>query len=128
MYNEGQRAVIMTTREGATRHVKLTFRDARRAIGSACQMCRTIRRVPITPPCDPECSYINHICSGEEMWLDESNGLYVFNAKTAPTSKQSCTMNNMRFVWQVGCDHTRSEGKTHISGRDNYHAMFSTIA
>ena len=41
------------------------------------------------PPWHEDGSYIQHLDTGERMWLEESNGLYVLNAKVAPSEYQT---------------------------------------
>ena len=84
----------MMTREGATRDMRFTVCDVSKALGSVSQMCRTGPRVVFNPPWDPTGSYIQHIDTGECMWLEEQNGLYMLNTKVAPSSKQKRGENN----------------------------------
>ena len=89
IYNEGQRAVSMMTREGSWRDMKFTVCDVSKALGSVSQMCRTGHTVVFNPPWHEDGSYIEHLDTGERMWLEESNGLYILNAKVAPKEYQT---------------------------------------
>ena len=95
----------MMAREGAMRDMKFTICDVSKALGSVSQMCRAGHRVMFNPPWDPEGSCIQHIESGEKMWLEEHNGLYMLNTRVAPAHKQSANKvkqkNNQDFRWQV---------------------------
>ena len=103
IHNHGEKVVSMITKEGAKRNMRLTTCDVSKALGSVSQMCRTGHRVVFNPPWDAAGSYIQHIQSGEKMWLDEQNGLYVLNTKVAPVERQSITMQDYQrdtgFGW-----------------------------
>ena len=47
--------------------------------------------------------YVQHLESGEKFWMEEHNGLYVLNAKVAPSEKQTVTKwnSNQGFPGQV---------------------------
>ena len=89
IYNEGQRDVSMMTREGSWRDMRFIACDVSKALGSVSQMCRTGHSVVFNPPWHEEGSYIQHMGTGERMWLEESNGLYIFNVKVAPKEFQT---------------------------------------
>ena len=91
IYNQGEKRVFMMSREGTMRDMRFTVCDVSQALGSVSQMCRTGHRVVFNPPWCPDGSYIEHIATGEAMWLEETNGLYVLNTKVAPTKRQSMT-------------------------------------
>ena len=74
------------------RDMKFTVCDVSKALGSVSQMCRVGHRVVFNPPWDPMGSYILHVQTGEKMWLEEQNGLYVLSTKIAPAEKQSTMM------------------------------------
>ena len=94
IHNHGEKVVSMITKEGAKRDMRFTVCDVSKALGSVSQMCRTGHRVVFNPPWDASGSYIQHIQSGEKMWLEEQKGLYVLNTKVAPVERQSVTMRN----------------------------------
>ena len=93
----------MMTREGLMRDMKFTVCQVTKALGSVSQMCRTGHRVVFNPPWEHEGSYIEHLETGDKLWLEERNGLYVLNAKVAPSSKQTVTkwISNQGFGGQV---------------------------
>ena len=90
----------MMTREGNMRNMKFTVCDVSKALGSVSQMCKVGHRVVFNPPWDPEGSYIQHIETGEKMWMEEQNGLYVLTTKVAPAERQYTNNNNSR--WNTG--------------------------
>ena len=69
--------------------MRFTVCDVSKALGSVSQMCRAGHTVVFNPPWMEEGSYIEHIDTGERMWLEEANGLYVLNAKVAPKEWQT---------------------------------------
>ena len=75
--------------------------EVSKAFGSVSQMCRSGHRVAFNPAWDPEGSYIEHLESGQRLWLEERNGLYMLNTKVAPTSKQTTNRRNTGFGRQV---------------------------
>ena len=89
IYNHGQRTVSMMTREGNRRDMRFIVCDVSKALGSVSQMCRAGHRVVFNPAWTGEGSYIQHLESGEKLWLEENNGLYVLNTRVAPAAKQS---------------------------------------
>ena len=96
----------MMTQEGALRDMKFTVCDVSKALGSVSQMCRSGHKVVFNPPWDQEGSYIEHIDTGERMWLEEQGGLYVLAAKVAPKHRQTSSINgvgqwNKDFHWQA---------------------------
>ena len=89
IFNHGQKTISMMTREGSKRDMKFTVCDVSKALGSVSQMCRVGHRVAFNPPWDAGDSYIQHVESGEKLWMEEHNGLYVLNTRVAPIHKQS---------------------------------------
>ena len=87
--NEGERLVSMMTREGMMRDMKFTVCPVTKALGSVSQMCKSGHRVVFNPPWEEEGSYIETLETGDKLWLDEQNGLYVLNTRVAPSSKQT---------------------------------------
>ena len=102
IYNRGQKVITMMTKEGVRRDMKFTAcKEVTKALGSVSQICRSGHRVVFNPTWDPEGSYIEHLESGEKLWLEESNGLYTLNTRVAPTSKQTVNNKHRGFGWQV---------------------------
>ena len=103
IHNHGEKVVSMMTREGSMRDMRFTVCDVSKALGSVSQMCKVGHRVVFNPPWDPDGSYIQHIETGECMWLEEKDGLYMLNTKIAPSSRQTrCDnsgQNNKGFGW-----------------------------
>ena len=91
------------TREGAMRDMSFTVCSVTKALGSVSQMCRVGNRVVFNPPGDPEGSFIEHVETGEKLWLEEQGGLYVLHAKVAPPERQSSYLQETSkgFHWQV---------------------------
>ena len=101
IYNKGQKFVTMKTREGAKRDMRFTACEVAKALASVSQMCRAGNCVVFNPPWSKEGSYIQRIDTGEKFWFHEENGLYMLNARVAPTSKQTSHQKNQGFTWQV---------------------------
>ena len=101
IYHEGERTVSMMTQEGSLRDMRFTVCDVAKALGSVSQMCRTGHRVVFNPPWDQNGSYIEHISTGEKMWLKEEGGLYVLRTKVAPANKQTSRWKSEGFQWPV---------------------------
>ena len=92
----------MMTQEGVKRDMRFIARDeVSKALGSMSQMCRSGHRVVFNPSWDPEGSYIEHLETGEKLWLEENNGLYMLNTKVAPANKQTNGIRQQGFGWQV---------------------------
>ena len=89
IFNQGEKVISMMTKEGAMRDMKFAVCDVSKALGSVSQMCKTGHKVVFSPPWDPAGSYIQHIETGEKIWLEECNGLYILNTRVAPAHKQS---------------------------------------
>lgn len=101
IYNKGQKSVTMMTRDGAQRDMKFTVCDVAKAFASVSQMCRIGNRVVFNPPWSNDGSYIQHLDTGDKLWLHEENGLYMFDIRVAPTSKQTGTIMIQGFIWPV---------------------------
>ena len=101
--NEGERLVTMMTQEGIKRDMKFTVCPVTKALGSVSQMCQSGHRVVLNPPWDAEGSYIEHLESGDKLWMEQQNGLYVLNTKVAPMHKQTVNQwtNRQGFHGQV---------------------------
>ena len=67
VHNQGERVVSMMAKEGNMRNMKFTVCHISMAFGSV--------------------SYIQDIETGEKMWMEEQNGLYVLATKAAPSGK-----------------------------------------
>ena len=99
--------VTMTTREGTRRDMRFIVCDVSKVLGSVSQMCRIGHRVVFNTPWDSIGSYIEHIDTGEKMWLEEKGGLCMFSAKVAPRHKQTGSIQyiseswSQSFPWQV---------------------------
>ena len=97
----------MMTKEGNKRDMRFTVCDVSKALGSVSQMCKIGHRVVFNPPWDHNGSYIEHVDTGERMWLEEKGGLYILSAKVAPKHKQSGMIQGVNeqwsqsFPWQV---------------------------
>ena len=91
--------VTMMTREGAQRDMRFTVCDVSKALGSVSQMCRSGHKVVFNPPWDPEGSFIEHVDSGERMWLEEKGGLYILSTKVAPRHKQTQVIQHGNNNW-----------------------------
>ena len=90
----------MMTKEGVLRDMNFTVCGVSKALGSVSQMCRAGHKVVFNPPGDPDGSYIQHVETGECMWLEEQAGLYVLNTKMAPARRQT---GNMMAAWRAQC-------------------------
>ena len=106
--------VTMMTREGAMRDMNFTVCGVSKALGSVSQMCRAWHRVAFNPPGDPDGSYIEHVQTGECMWLEEQAGLYVLNTKVAPAIRQT---GNVMAAWEAQC---ASQDKGRGRAEDNW--------
>lgn len=69
--NLGRRHVTLITREGAVRDMKFEVCNVTRAFGSVSHMRRAGRRAVFNPPWAEEGSFIEHIHTGQRMWLTE---------------------------------------------------------
>ena len=81
IYNQWQKMITMMTQEGAQRDMRFIVCDVSEALASVSQMCQAGNRVVFHPPWSPEGSYIQHIDTGERLWLHEENGLYMLNTR-----------------------------------------------
>ena len=89
IYNKGERQVTMLSREGDRRNMKFQVCDVERPLGSVSQMCQAGHSVVFNPPDDPRGSYIEHSHTGERMYLEARDGVYVLNTKVAPREAQA---------------------------------------
>ena len=101
IYNQGQKMVTMMTQEGAHRDMRFTICDVSKALASVSQMCRSGNKVVFNPPWNPEGSYIQHVDTGERLWLREENGLYMLDTRVAPINKQTSNIMNQGSTWPV---------------------------
>ena len=85
----GEKLVSVMTKEGATRDMNFAVCSVTKALGSVSQMCRAGNRVVFNPPWSHEGSHIEREETGERLWLDEQEGLYVLQVKVVPRNKQT---------------------------------------
>ena len=107
IYHEGEKVISMMTQEGALRDMKFTVCDVSKALGSVSQMCKTGHRVAFNFSWSNQGSYIEHISTGERLWLQEEGGLYVLKTKVAPAHRQTSKWKAQDFHWQVKSPITR---------------------
>ena len=93
--NLGRRSVTLMSREGAIRDMKFEVCGVTRALGSVSQMCRAGHRAVFNPPWESEGSYIEHVETGQKMWMIERDGIYLLDVRVAPEFRQ--TANNQDF-------------------------------
>ena len=79
--------MTLMTKEGAVKDMKFEVCNVTRALGSVSQMCRAGHRVTFNPPWDPEGSYIEHVETGQRMWLMEKDGIYFLDVRVALENK-----------------------------------------
>ena len=91
----------MMIQEGAKRDMKFTVCDVAKALASVSQMCRAGNQVVFNPPWSHDGSCIQHLESGERLWLKEDNGLYMLNTRVARTHKQTFNVVSQGFTWPV---------------------------
>ena len=96
--NLGRRAVTLMTREGAIRDMSFEVCNVTRAFGSVSQICRAGHKVAFNFPWDQSGSCIEHIETGQKMWLTEKDGIYLLDVRVAPENMQ--TANNPDFTGQ----------------------------
>ena len=89
--NEGKKVVSLMIREGVMRDMNFTSCEVSKAFGSVSQICRAGHRSVFNPHWHEEGSFIEHGKTGKVMWLNEHNGLYVFNTKVAPPADKLST-------------------------------------
>ena len=90
------------TREGARRDLIFTVCDGEaKTLVSVSQICRTGRRVISNPPWSDEGAFIEHVETGERLWLEEQHELYVLTAKVPPKANHTSVSEESNFPWQV---------------------------
>ena len=89
IYNQGERQITMMTREGVKRNMRFQVCNVERPLGSVSQFCQAGNSVVFNPPGDPRGSYIEHHDTGERMYLEAKDGIYVLNTKVAPRTMQA---------------------------------------
>ena len=89
------------TKEGVRRDMKFTSCEVAKALGSVSQICRAGHRVVFNPEWSNEGSYIEHLETGEIMWLTTHNGLYVLDTRVAPQNQQTSSKMHAGFGRQV---------------------------
>ena len=71
--------------------MNFTVCDVAKALGFVSQMCRAGHTGVFNPPWHEDGSYIEHLDTGERMWMEEANGFYVLSTKVAPKQWQTTT-------------------------------------
>ena len=89
IYNKGERQVTMMTQEGIKRNMRFQVCNVERPLGSVSQFCQAGHSVVFNPPEDPRGSYIEHRETGERMYMESRDGVYVLNTKVAPRKSQA---------------------------------------
>ena len=84
IYNKGERHITMMTQEGIKRNMRFQACNVERPLGSASQFCKAGHSVVFNPPEDPRGSCIEHRESGERMYMESKDGVYVLETKIAP--------------------------------------------
>ena len=101
IYNEGRKTISLMTKEGVKRDMKFTACEVSKALGSVSQICRAGHTVMFNPAWHEDGSYIQHVETGERMWLSEHNGLYVLDTRIAPSNQQTSVRSNQGFARQA---------------------------
>ena len=101
IYNEGTKIVSLMTKEGVMRDMKFTSCELSKALGSVSLICRAGHRVVFNPSWSEEGSYIEHLDTGEVMWLTSHNGIYVLDTRVAPHYKQTSKTRDTSFGRQA---------------------------
>ena len=63
--------------------------DVERPLGSVSSICKAGHTVVFNPPDDPRGSYIEHQGTGDKMYLESKDGVYVLNSRVAPRILQA---------------------------------------
>ena len=103
IYNEGEKLVTMTTKEGTKRDMRFTACNVSKALGSVSQMCKTGHKVVFNPPWHEDGLYIEHIDTGERMWMEARNGLYILSTRVAPRHRQTEARQHGSEPWNQDC-------------------------
>ena len=101
IFNEGKKTISLMTKEGVRRDMRFTSCEVSKALGYVSQICRAGHAVIFNPPWHEDGSYIEHLETGDRMWLIEQNGLYMLDARIAPTGKQTSSYTNKGFGRQA---------------------------
>ena len=88
IYNQDEKVVTMMSREGHLRNMRLTSCAVERALGSVSAICRQGHAVVFNASDHPDGSYIYNVHSGERMALQLKDGVFVLDAKVAPSNRQ----------------------------------------
>ena len=80
--------MTMMTQEGVKRDMRFTVCPVTKALGSVSQMCQSGHRVAFNPPWDEAGSYIQHIETGQKLWMIEKDGSYLLDVRIAPENRQ----------------------------------------
>ena len=83
VYNQGEKTILLASKDGSDLR-KMTFQctDVHKALGSVSQIVSKGN----TAVFDTDGSYIHNKESGDVLWLEERNGVYVMPAHIAPHS------------------------------------------
>ena len=95
VYNRGEKTLLLASRDGSDLR-KMTFQcaDVHKALGSVSQIVKRGNRVIF----DENGSYIQNNLSGDVLWLEERNGVYVLPTYIAPCGLLSKL--DSSFGWQ----------------------------
>ena len=96
--NLGRKSVTLMTKEGSVRDMRFEVCDVTRALGSVSQICKAGHTVVFNPPGSKQGSYIQHIETGDRMWMIEKDGIYLLDVRIAPEQKQ--VANKKDFTWR----------------------------
>ena len=91
--NEGERVVSMCTPGGQWRDMVFQVCNVNKALGSVSRICARGHRCVF----DDAGSFIQHKATGEMIWLEQQNGVYVLDSVIAPWWLEE---GNPDFAWQ----------------------------
>ena len=100
IYNEGERDLVVSSFEGDKTR-KMTFQVAKvsKALGSVSQIIAKGNKMVFQKDSQGnDCSYIEHVDSGEVMWLRERDGVYVLDVLVAPPEYKPDDQGNQDFA------------------------------
>ena len=82
IYNEGQKTLKLVNNLGQARTMTFQCAQVSKALGSVSKICSNNNRVVF----DDDGSYIENKDTGERLWLEQRNGVYVLDMMIAPQS------------------------------------------
>ena len=82
IYNEGQKTLKLMNSLGQARMMTFQCAQVSKALGSVSKICSNNNRVVF----DDDGSYIENKDTGERLWLEQKNGVYVLDMMIAPQS------------------------------------------